>query len=228
MAFTLDKVVPWGRTFDEYIAMFDLSDDDLKQRILGCGDGPAAFNAELTRRGGRVISIDPVYAFDCEQISSRIAETYDTVLSQLNQNREDYVWTSITSVEELGRIRMAAMGSFLADYEAGTDEGRYIEGELPTLPFENESFELALSSHFLFLYSAHLSTDFHLQALQEMLRVAREVRVFPLLALDGKSSPYMEEILKYLHENGFDTEIRCVSYEFQQGGNEMLVIKGKS
>lgn len=39
MAFTLDKVVPWGRSYDEYVAMFALSSDDLRRRILGCGDG---------------------------------------------------------------------------------------------------------------------------------------------------------------------------------------------
>ena len=54
--FTLDKVVPWGRSFDEYRRMFALTDADLRGRILGCGDGPAAFNAEATRLGMRVTS----------------------------------------------------------------------------------------------------------------------------------------------------------------------------
>ena len=49
--FTLEQVVPWGRSFDEYCRMFALSDDDLTLRILGCGDGPASFNAEANRRG---------------------------------------------------------------------------------------------------------------------------------------------------------------------------------
>ena len=63
MSFTLESVVPWGRSFDEYIAMFSLSDSELQGRILGCGDGPAAFNALLSRRGGRVLSVDPLTAF---------------------------------------------------------------------------------------------------------------------------------------------------------------------
>jgi hypothetical protein len=45
MAFALDTVVPWGRSYDEYLAMFGLSGDELRLRLLGCGDGPAAFNA---------------------------------------------------------------------------------------------------------------------------------------------------------------------------------------
>jgi len=59
--FNLDQVVPWGRSFDEYRRMFGLADADLGRRIVGCGDGPAAFNAEATARGARVVSCDPIY-----------------------------------------------------------------------------------------------------------------------------------------------------------------------
>ena len=38
--FTLDKVVPWGRSFDEYRRMFALTEIDLRRTIVGCGDGP--------------------------------------------------------------------------------------------------------------------------------------------------------------------------------------------
>lgn len=48
MGFALDKVVPWGRSYEEYISMFDLSEADLQLRILGCGDGPAGFNSVLS------------------------------------------------------------------------------------------------------------------------------------------------------------------------------------
>jgi len=222
MGFTLDSVVPWGRSFAEYVAMFDLSEADLSRRILGCGDGPAGFNATLSERGGQVVSFDPIYAFEAGQIERRIAETCDQVLDQLRQNRDDYVWGRIASVEELGRIRMEAMATFLGDFEAGKREGRYVAGELPALPFADGAFELALSSHFLFLYSDQLSAEFHLQALREMLRVAGEVRVFPLLTLDGRPSPHLDAVTGDLAAQGFQVEIRTVSYEFQRGGNHML------
>ncbi len=225
MGFTLDKVVPWGRSYDEYVSMFNLTEADLKLRILGCGDGPAAFNSALSQRGGNIVSIDPVYAFNAEQIRSRISETYQTVMTQLRNNQSDYVWDTIPSVEQLGNIRISAMEIFLADFEAGKQAGRYISGELPTLPFANQQFDIALSSHFLFLYSAHLSAEFHLQAILEMLRVSREVRIFPLLTLNGATSPYVEFIAEQLTEQGFSAEIKQVPYEFQRGGNEMLVIK---
>jgi hypothetical protein len=75
------------------------------------------------------------------------------------------------------------------------------------------------------LYSAHLSFDFHLHSLQEMLRVAREVRIFPLLNLDRSPSPHLPVVTKHFAEQGFVSEIKRVPYEFQRGGNEMLVIQ---
>ncbi|MHB1478999.1 MAG: class I SAM-dependent methyltransferase [Acidithiobacillus ferrooxidans] len=225
MGVTLDKVVPWGRSYDEYVSMFGLSEDDLTLRILGCGDGPAAFNSLLTECGGSVVSVDPIYAFDAAQIRTRVAEAYDIVMTQARKNQDDYVWEAIPSVEQLGSIRMSAMENVLADFDTGKQEGRYIAGELPSLPFDNGQYDIALSSHFLFLYSAQLSAEFHLQALQEMLRVSREVRVFPLLTLDGTPSPYLHLVNGHFEKNGFDVKIKRVPYEFQRGGNEMLVIK---
>jgi hypothetical protein len=181
-------------------------------------------NAELTRRGGTIVSVDPIYAFDTSQIGSRVHETYETVMAQMNKNHSDYVWTAISSVEELGHIRMSAMNAFLSDYDLGKSEGRYIAGELPALPVESGSFDIALSSHFWFLYSAHLSAEFHIQALKEMLRVAREVRVFPVLTLDGAKSPHMGVVTEALERHGFGVEVRRVPYEFQRGGNEMLLV----
>lgn len=45
------------------------------------------------------------------------------------------------------------------------------------------SFDLAVCSHLLFLYSEHLSEDFHVESIKELCRVAGEARIFPLLEL---------------------------------------------
>ena len=155
--FTLEQVVPWGRSFDEYRRMFALSDADLTRSILGCGDGPASFNAEATRRGTSVVSVDPIYKWDAAQIQQRISATCETILDQTRRNAHEFVWNAIGSVEELGRVRMAAMQAFLEDYPEGRPQGRYVEAELPTLPFADRSFDLALCSHLLFLYSRQLT-----------------------------------------------------------------------
>lgn len=87
----LKSVVPWGRKLSGYKDMFSLNDTDLKRKILGCGDGPASFNSELTELGGNVISIDPVYQFSAEQIRSRIDIIYPEVMSQVEKNRDKYI-----------------------------------------------------------------------------------------------------------------------------------------
>lgn len=225
--FHLDQVVPWGRSFDEYCRMFALSDQDLTRRILGCGDGPASFNADATRRGSKVISCDPIYKWDAADIRQRIAVTRETVLEQTRRNAAEFVWDSIGSIDELGRIRMAAMESFLDDYTHGKAQGRYIEGELPTLRFTDRSFDLALCSHFLFLYSDQLGEAFHHRAALELCRVAGEVRVFPLLALGGSRSPFVDGTRDCLRDAGHDVSIEVVPYEFQRGANQMMRIRSR-
>ena len=207
--------------------MFDLSEADLRLRLISCGDGPAGFNARLTEQGGNVVSLDPIYEFGTAQIRKRISETYETVMDQMRKNQTDYVWKAIPSIEDLGHVRMSAMNSFLSDFEAGKRERRYVAGELPSLPFNDREFDIALSSHFLFLYSAHLSAEFHLRAIQEMLRVAHEVRIFPLLTLDGKPSSHHDFVARRLSDHGFSIATKRVAYEFQRGGNEMFVIGKK-
>jgi hypothetical protein len=224
MAFRLESIVPWGRSFEEYLRMFALSKVDLAGRILGCGDGPAGFNAELTRRGGRVVSIDPIYAFAAEEIGARISATRHEVMAQLRAQPEAFVWSMIGSPDELERLRLEAMAVFLADFTAGRAEGRYVAGALPELPFAARSFDLALSSHFLFLYSEALSLEVHLRSIEAMLNVAREVRLFPLLELGGEPSRHLEPVCAHFRERGFGVETQLVAYEFQRGGNTMLRI----
>ncbi|MFH0909655.1 MAG: SAM-dependent methyltransferase [bacterium] len=209
---------------DEYAAMFELSRHELDSRILGCADGPASFNAEMHSHGRTVISVDPIYRCSREEIRGRIDKTYPTIMEQLRQNHDDYVWGKISSPEALGQLRMRTMDRFLVDFPQGVKEGRYLPCELPALPFTDQAFSLAVCSHFLFLYSDQLSSEFHDHSVQEMLRVAREVRVFPLLTLGRQASPHLDVICEQLRKSGRACEIKKVDYEFQRGGNHMLRI----
>lgn len=222
--FTLDRVVPWGRSFDEYRLMFDLSEKELALRVLGCADGPSNFNAVVTRRRANVISCDPLYRLEADQIRERIAATYDKIMAQTRKHAHQFVWKAIPSITHLGELRMTAMNDFLNDYPRGKTQGRYVAAQLPALPFADRSFDLALCSHFLFLYSAQLDERFHRAAVQEMCRAAKECRIFPLLALDGRRSPYVQPVLNAAKEFGFAVSIENVSYEFQRGGNQMMRI----
>ena len=226
--FTLDDVVPWGRSFDEYARMFSLTDADLNKKIVGCGDGPASFNFELSERGGSVVSVDPINQFSPKRIRQRIDETSSQIIEQLHANKERFFWTQFESPDDVVNQRLKAMELFLDDFDAGVDQGRYVNASLPVLPFADQNFDIALCSHLLFLYSEHFSLESHIQTIKEMSRVASDVRIFPLLDLQGKISTYVQPVITTLQAEDYLVERVIVEYEFQQGGNEMLRVVNMS
>jgi hypothetical protein len=225
MAMQLAQVVPFGRSLDEYQQMFSLTPTDLSQQILGVGDGPASFNAEATAQGYQITSIDPVYAFSGHEIQQRFDAVIDDIMAQIKASPDDWVWSYHPSPEALRHNRQQVMQRFLQDYDPGKRAGRYQVGALPQLPFRDHQFDLALCSHFLFLYSAHFDQTFHQQAIQEMLRVSQEVRIFPVLTLMRARSPYLDSIIETCRTLGYDVHLTQVPYELQKGGNQMLVIR---
>ncbi|QIR38137.1 SAM-dependent methyltransferase [Tolypothrix sp. PCC 7910] len=227
MAMVLDKVVPFGRSMDEYIKMFNLMHTDLNKKIIGIGDGPASFNAEMNHQGKSVISVDPLYQFSEKEILARFNEVVDSIIEQVKATPNDWVWSYHKSPEDLRQNRIKVIEKFIADYEVGKQNNRYIIGELPSLSYQNQEFDIALCSHFLFLYSDHFDYNFHLNSVAEMLRIAKEIRIFPLLTLMLKPSPYLDGVVNHYISQGYSVEIEKVGYELQRGGNMMLKISRK-
>jgi len=226
MSFELKNTVPWGRTLAEYKRMFNLTESDLTKRIISFGDGPASFNCEMKNLGKYVTSLDPIYQFSKGELKQRIEETKDSVMDQMKENKDNFIWTTIKNISELEKLRMGAMSDFLADYELGLKENRYLMHELPeSTIFKEQNFDLGLSSHFLMLYS-QLGLDFHIKSISEMLRVCKEIRIFPILNLNAEKSELLPKIEKAFKKD-FELSIEPVNYEFQKGGNKMLRIQRK-
>jgi SAM-dependent methyltransferase len=222
-AFQLDGIVPWGRRLDEYTAFFALEREPRRwPMILDVGAGPASFAAEAAQRGAQVIAVDPLYRLGGDAIRQRYAATRPTMETSLETATNRFIWEFYPSAADVLRRRDEAIALFLEDYEWGRACGRYREGALPRLPFRDGQFGLALVSHLLFLYSEALDADFHLAALAELARVAHEVRVFPLVALDGSHSPHVDGVIAALRERRFGVETPVVPFEFQRGATTML------
>ena len=222
MGFTIDQVVPWGRNLAEYQRMFTLTPEDLDRKTLGCGDGPASVNAELSSLSKNYTSLDPIYQFSAQQIQERIEATATIIEDQLTENKADYNWDYYQSPQQLVQVRLKAMNRFLLDFELPKHSKRYIAAALPDLPFDNHSFDLVLCSHLLFTYSDQLDEKFHQQSALEMCRVGTEVRIFPLLESNGKTSRHVDSVVDYLQQHDVKAEVLSVDYEFQKGGNQML------
>ncbi len=221
----LDSIVQFGRSQKEYELMFALSDCDRHKSIIGIGDGPASFNAEMNAAGLTVISIDPIYQFTGAEIKSRFDACVDSIIEQVRNTPNNWIWSYHRSPEDLRANREKAISLFLEDFDRGKIAGRYLNAELPKLDFQDKQFQLALCSHFLFLYSEHLSFEFHLDSIRELARIAEEVRIFPLLTLAQARSPYIDEISSTLAKEGISSEIIQVPYELQKGGNQAIIFR---
>jgi len=104
----------------------------------------------VAARESAVVSCDPIYAFSASDIEQRVRDTIEVILSETLRNQADFVWTYFRSIEELAKVRLHAMRRFIEDFPRGKSVGRYREAALPLLPFADQEFDLALSSHFLF------------------------------------------------------------------------------
>ena len=222
----LESVVPWGRNANEYRQMFNLSDKTLDGlKVLGVGDGPASFNAEMADCQCTVVSVDPIYQFSAKEIAARVREVTPLMESQLSKHADRYIWEDFDCVETLVNARQCSMATFLSDFEAGKEQGRYICGSLPRLPFDRDRFDLALCSHLLFLYDDMMDQDFHFRSLIAMTEIAAEARVFPVVNREGKVSVVLGTTIQQLEKAGLECVLEPVNYRFQKGADTMLRVK---
>jgi hypothetical protein len=98
------------------------------------------------------------------------------MLEGMRRAHGHFHWAEYDSPEGVVEVRRTALRDFLEDLDVGSSAERYVAAGLPNLPFSSGAFDLVLCSHLLLLYSDELGLDGHIDALREMLRVAREVR----------------------------------------------------
>lgn len=66
--------------------------------------------------------------------------------------------------------------------------------------------------------------DFHIQSITEMLRICKEVRIFPIVDLDANKTDLVKNVIQYFKKTR-NIEIMSTEYEFQKGENKLLIIK---
>lgn len=222
----VDSIVFIGRTFDEYVKMFGLDMEYLKgKKILDCPAGACSFIAELTKIGIDGVGADILYDLAPETLKEKCRKDLQKVIDAISGIEDLYVWDFYGNIEGLKKRRIEAYQTFIEDYVEGVRQSRYVKVELPYLPFKDEEFSLVLSAHFLFLYGDRLDYEFHIKAIRELIRVAsEEVRVFPVLGLDGKRYSLLDKVIEGLIGDGLEIGIVKVPFEFQKNGNEMLKI----
>jgi hypothetical protein len=192
--------------------------------ILDCPSGPSSFVAEANKRGLNVVGCDPLFGYSLKRLRKRGKDDIKKVIEKVKVSPNLYRWGFYNSVQDLMEYRTLALRGFVSDYCEGLVEKRYIKGSLPRLPFNDKSYDLVLSGHFLFTYAEKFDFNFHLSSILELFRVSRkEVRVYPIQQ-GMVSQPYqqIEELLAALRKHDIKHEITTVPFEFQKGSNKML------
>lgn len=213
-----------ARSFGEYLAMFDLDADELRgRRVLDCPGGAASFTVGAAEAGAAAIAVDPVYVHAPDDLLEQAIAEARRGNDYLRANPELFVWSFFASPDDHLRTRLGAVERFDADRRAVPE--RYLAAALPDLPFPDDVFDLALSSHLLFTYDDRFDVDLHVAAALELLRVAKQVRVFPTLSMRQVVSDHVPDVVRALERAGARVEIRTPPYQLQRGGHDMIVAR---
>lgn len=216
------KLVLWGHGVDEYREMFDLSPDEMNSRVLEYGCGPSSVNAQQTRLKHQVVSCDPLFVLDKDTLSSKAVMIFSGMAEEVKKEKERFDFSRSGSFEQLLAERQAGMNQFFADYEQGKTEERYRGITDYHLPFADFTFDFALSAHYLFADLDDQTVEFHLSVIRELARVAKEVRIFPLIDREGNPSEFLGPVLLGLQQDNYGVEVREVDFHLHKTGNAML------
>lgn len=124
---------------------------------------------------------------------------------------------SMDEYRKMFDLSLADMDSKILEY--GCDSNRDLNSPLLYPDF---AFDYALSAHFLFGGLKGQTVDLHLQVIHELARVAKEVRIFPLIDQQGKTSEFLGPVLLQLQKEGYGVEVRDVDCHAQHAENAML------
>ncbi|MGA9150428.1 MAG: hypothetical protein WBZ36_07615 [Candidatus Nitrosopolaris sp.] len=222
----LDRIAFYGRTF-EYIRMFriDVIDHLKKYRILDCPSASSFVAEAHNKHGINTVGCDPLFDKDPNMLQEQGENDIEYVVERVSLSPNLYKWDFYSSLEELRNCRKLALKQFISDYKLGA-ERRCVKAELPKLPFDDRTFDLVLSGHFLFTYAHKFEFPFILSSIKELVRVCSgEVRIYPLQKSSFKPYERMLDLLYALkNQYGITCDIVPVPFEFQKGNNKMLCL----
>ncbi len=234
----LDRVVFIGRSFSEYMWMFNLDLSNFKDlEILDCPSGASSFVAEASSeyKVKKAVGCDLMYDNSLSIIEKRGRDDLEYMINCLSKVPDFYDWNMYSNIEDLRKARASSLKKFISDY--ATNEvvnnlskkyQRYVKAILPNLPFNDKSFDLVLSSNFLFYYHNMFDYSFHHDTILEMLRVtSKEVRIFPVQKPDANIPEYFERLMESINRHmnkKISFRIEKVKYDFRSGVNKMLIL----
>ena len=239
----MNKLALWGYDRADCRAMFNLSEEDMASKILEYGCGPNILNLQQKKaiqeisnfshktdeetnsfEDHVVISCDPLFVLDKDTLSSKVRLIFADVIESIKKNQIPFDFNSSEGLDALVAERLQGIHQFFEDYDLGKMQNRYLGVTDYHLPFSDFYFDFALSAHYLFADLQGQTVDYHLEVIRELARVAKEVRLFPLIDSNGDTSQLLGPVLLGLQQENYGVEVKEVNFHLHKAGNAMLRI----
>ncbi|KEF37786.1 hypothetical protein M670_03092 [Schinkia azotoformans MEV2011] len=217
------------RSYQEYKEMFMLKEGLLRNgRILDIASGASSLTAELNQKGYEAIAVDPLYTLTSEEIYDLGKKEIKIASQKLSQNENLFIWDNYKSLKHHDEIRERSLNQFIESYREDNNKEKYISATLPFLPFDNDTFSLVFCNHFLFLYREQFDYKFHLDAINEMIRITQKggsILIYPLVDFKDGIYLHLNKLIDDISEIGINIKINKTEFRFLPSATNFLTIE---
>lgn len=113
----LERIVFIGRTFEEYLDMFSLSEEELQgKKILDCPAGACSFTAVGNKLGSDITACDIAYYHSVEDLKNKGRQDIEHAMDQMQKAENNYKWNYFNDIEGLRNHRLSALQDCTNDY----------------------------------------------------------------------------------------------------------------
>lgn len=219
-------VKDWIYNLDDYRQIFNLTDQEIQKGTLDYPGGVSSVNAELYALGQTIISAGPSYRLSPKEMQGHAKQILQNKITNLRQNVELLSTPNEQTINNVIQRWQLSTEQFLADYELGKKQGRYIVLDPPPFTTIEQTFELLLCTDFLF-NKALSPTHSSQQLMDELCKLATEIRVFPLPDAKKIIAAELGPIMLDFQQRNYGIEVRAVNYPLRSDANAFLRIWAK-
>jgi hypothetical protein len=217
LSFIRRNTMNWIYNLDDYQGIFGLNAQELQKRIIDFPGRISSVNAELYAKGYYMVSADPSYQLSPEEMRAHAYQILQTGIQNLDPNQDH------SSLIAKWRV---SVETFLSDYTLGKKEGRYKVLNHPPFHQLEHSFELLLCTDYLFNSAQSLTLSVQ-NIMDELCKLANEIRIFPLPNLQSVVAAELGPIMLSLQNRNFGVEVRGVEYPERKDANAVLRVWAK-
>ncbi len=235
-ALQLDRVVFFGRTFEEYLKMFALTLADIEGRsVLDCPSGPGWLCRGGQKKGTECHRIRP----DVSPIASGLRRIAMGDIESTKEKIANDPNFPKANLETYHHEKRKAWSSSFQDYSEGVKQGRYVPASLPSLPFADGQFDLVLSGTPPFCYASQKMVAFgpgHPWIWSSTAMPSKNcfafakpnLRLYPIAAMNSSTewNPIARTLAREFADQGFRIETKASSFvQTQTEVNLTLILR---